>query len=1167
MSVSAHRATRMRRRRLRSALLAITLTTLACGLSEATDDAILGEQIWLHQAAGNVSNPVAVAPRAGQVPDAVAFTDASGKLSLLRLSDGTVLWQREVAPATVNPPASADLNGDGVPEIVVPDAEGVLLCVTRQNELLWSRTLPGTVKPYSGVAIGDVDGDGRPDVVCTDDGGNVTCLRADGSTRWTWSTNCRELGAPLIADANGDGASEVFFTAHDYRVFAVGPRGDLMWFRYLPEDMFPNSVPTLGDLNGDGRPELLVGGGLHYLHAFDAMTGAILWREDTNTCVNSAMAVGDVDGDGAEEVLVGVRSGSITCYGAGGVIEWTTHLERSGNEAPAVADFNGDGVPENVWFLAGGAVAVLSADGTVLARNRDLQSRSSAHPLLIPTDGEGNHSLVASWVGGMDRVVCARLLQPVGDVVYGAPRGNARRSGDYVARRIARRAPVSIEEASGSAGLHATLPENLLTGANVASFGIADTVTRQTSFLLVVDGPAGKQFIHREAYPGGARQTIAFRAEAAGAYHATAWAVRSGELVRHRLAERSWRLRPFRRDLERIDGLLSEIRGLARPGDPVWSGARREAGMATVRLSGLRRSCERPPREPDAVALLADSVTALRRDLVLMDSLAAVISARQGRGNASPIVAWGTNPWNMFSLDRYLPPRRAQSIAVESCLGEHESVRLAVFNTSERHLDVRVMLSDLRSDSADAVVSARAVELSRVVDVPAYPGREVDDALAPLGPAQVFTVPSWSTAGIWLTVNPRDVPPGRYTGSLTLLPLVIGMEPEIVPVELTVFPVVLPDRSPLRMCLWTMGNEGFLSEWQDEALADLEDHYCSVFASAPGATCTYDSTGSPTGPMDYTASDEQFRRLKPLGMLLVAGPQGGPQVQGAARFSEPWQRAYRHFITTWMAHLDSLGITRDDFAFYPIDEPHFFGGAAEEEFLQTARATRNVDPTIRIYTDPTTGSPPELIDQFAPYVDIWCPSQELLNRDAHWLVPRLKATGATMWAYDAAGKAKMLSSLHHQRHQAWQAWVNGFTGIGYWVYAHHGGDVSRWMSSIYDPPDFYCSVYEGRGPIPSRRWECMREGVEDWLLLNELRQARQQASEAGVGDTELARADYLLNDMPVGVRERLRDSGRYLNRPASPTSIDEIWLELDEVRRELVAEIVRLRGLTEQARR
>jgi len=178
------------------------------------------------------------------------------------------------------------------------------------------------------------------------------------------------------------------------------------------------------------------------------------------------------------------------------------------------------------------------------------------------------------------------------------------------------------------------------------------------------------------------------------------------------------------------------------------------------------------------------------------------------------------------------------------------------------------------------------------------------------------------------------------------------------------------------------------------------------------------------------------------------------------------------------------------------------------------------------------------------------------------LLPLLRTFDAQIWSYDAPGKAKMLSSFHIQRYFAWQAWVEGFKGIGHWVYAHHNPATTRWMADMREGVGaFFAVVYEGRGPVPSKRWESMREGIEDWMLLDMLRKEIDAAKARGVSADRLKSAEWQVTEMPRQMMKRLRDAGRYVHRMVSDTAFDEVTVELDAAKRAVVKEIVRVRAL------
>jgi hypothetical protein len=342
----------------------------------------------------------------------IVFGSSGHKLYVVKY-DGTLATGFPVTlPADiVSSPAVGDLDGDGISDIVVgygstfePTSPGGVRAFRRDGSILWDRPMADTNgdgipdSVQSTPAIGDVDGDGLPEVVWGSFDFNVYVVRGrDGSNKPGWPQFVRDsiYSSPALADLDGDGKLEIIIgsDAHlEGPPYNTPNGGCLRVFRYdgsvfpgwpVCVDQVITSSPAVGDIDGDGRPEIVVGTGgfwpsaSHVVYAFRTDgTAEPGWPVAVDGQVFTSPALADLDGDGIPEVVVtDDNSSPSTTYHVYGFKGNGTRLFKTqpkdyfgqtlSADDPSVADILGDGKPE-ILVPTNVEICVLSNTGVQL---------------------------------------------------------------------------------------------------------------------------------------------------------------------------------------------------------------------------------------------------------------------------------------------------------------------------------------------------------------------------------------------------------------------------------------------------------------------------------------------------------------------------------------------------------------------------------------------------------------------------------------------------------------------------------------------------------------------------------------------------------------------------------------------------------------------------------
>lgn len=345
-------------------------------------------------------------------------------------------------------PAVADLNGDGQPEVIWPGYSIYAVDGATGNPV-WSvrsghdRSYTGTNdvgRTWPAIVVADIDGDGTTEVVTAHSGGWVGVYDASGAFKPGWPKQpfTSEIRSLAVDDLDGDGNMEIVVaraSGGSYNQWTVlEPDGSTRagWPRLDPSQPgygwgAYNENVGVGDIDGNGKLEIVGPSDVHYISAFNHDGSQILTNARYNNTSNPKGTPKFWSQVGVHvDDYVDLR-GYANCG--------TEHRPNFANSAPSIADINGDGTAEivvvgNVYNCgvgndASGDLAYLpfifnadrsrwasgrydwttipplgGASGKALSEDYNLIQSALPNPVLADLDGDGFKELLfASYDG------------------------------------------------------------------------------------------------------------------------------------------------------------------------------------------------------------------------------------------------------------------------------------------------------------------------------------------------------------------------------------------------------------------------------------------------------------------------------------------------------------------------------------------------------------------------------------------------------------------------------------------------------------------------------------------------------------------------------------------------------------------------------------------------
>jgi outer membrane protein assembly factor BamB len=277
-------------------------------------------------------------------------------------------WVYEVAPFV-------DLNDDGIIDILAStgdDGSGTgprrAYCLSgADGEKLWEYFAGNAV--FGIRAIGDVNGDGIPEVgIGTGDGtpSSYWLKLLDGSTGlpiWQLNLSSTVWTVVPIGDINGNGKPDLAAGLMNGNIIAYeGENGSVIWTRSVGGFVVELNISP--DINQNGFVELLpAGAAINSFYLIDTENGDFLWVQPSPDQVFSLSCIGDVNGDSFPDVAGGTGYNSNYVYildGVTGDVLWERVFSSPVECVSSIKSIDWNGVPDVLVGTREGLVAVLS---------------------------------------------------------------------------------------------------------------------------------------------------------------------------------------------------------------------------------------------------------------------------------------------------------------------------------------------------------------------------------------------------------------------------------------------------------------------------------------------------------------------------------------------------------------------------------------------------------------------------------------------------------------------------------------------------------------------------------------------------------------------------------------------------------------------------------------
>ena|GEM_PF-985022 len=437
-----------------------TILSIALQLIGTDSFAAAPTLVWSRATADGIGESSPMPVNFGNSYDSIVFGSHDKKVYSLNSTNGNDManWPQPTTNPIQSSPSSADVDHDGSADIFIGSGDAAGECAggglyrfKTDGSIVYKFIASdgGTSCPnpsiHSSAALGDITRDSVADATFGALGlkaWSINSVTAGVNSGWPFYWDDTQFASPALADADGDGLTDAIMAGDsspgppvDWRggfVRALRGNGTEIWEYKINEIV--RSSPSVGDIDGDGIPEVVFGAGNYYvnnggasdatkIYALNIRTGQLKWSRDLGGQTLASPTLADFNGDGRLDVAMGTWGGDQP--GRLFVMNGVNGSDMSGYPRSSIggivigqlstADLTGDGGQDLIVPTGGGVYAYDGTTGANLWGIRQGFASYQNTPLVRDIDGNGRLDVVIAGTKPDGTGVVDRYQFGVGD--------------------------------------------------------------------------------------------------------------------------------------------------------------------------------------------------------------------------------------------------------------------------------------------------------------------------------------------------------------------------------------------------------------------------------------------------------------------------------------------------------------------------------------------------------------------------------------------------------------------------------------------------------------------------------------------------------------------------------------------------------------------------------